>query len=40
MQELHNELIAPDSEGGLGEATNSVTSEVITINTILRNIIP
>jgi len=40
VRELHNELIAPASEGGLKEARNSVTGEVIISDTMLRSIMP
>ena len=40
VQKLHNEFIAPASEGGLEEAKNRVTGEAIIKNTTLRSIIP
>jgi hypothetical protein len=40
VRELHNELIAPTSEGGLEEAKDRVTGEVIISDTMLRSIMP
>ena len=40
MQELHNELVAPASEGGLEEEKYRVTGGVIISNTMIINIIP
>eukprot|EP00978_Attheya_sp_CCMP212_P035056 scaffold150474_cov61-Attheya_sp.AAC.1 len=40
VRELHNTLISPTSEGGLEEAKDRVTGEVIISDTMLRNIMP
>ena len=40
VRELHNELISAVAEGGLEEARNRVSGEVIISDTMLRNIMP